>query len=159
MRSIQACYNNPVMRSRAGWPPNVTRSKPSPHYLRQIWLQIYLPLFVCLLLLIGLVVFFRAGAVGTASAWADASMVFLLMPVILFGLLFALVCIALAIGLGYLIGWLPGNIRKGWEASLHVASAVRRGADLAVRPMISAKGMWFSMRSSIDAIMSIFRAE
>lgn len=127
--------------------------------MRQIWLQIYLPLFVGLLGLIGLVVFLRNGGVGTASAWADASTVFLLMPVIILGLFLTVVCIGLSVGLGYLIGWLPGPIRKGWEALLRVESGVRRGADMAARPMISAKGVWASMRAGAEAVTSIFRPE
>lgn len=127
--------------------------------MRQIWLQIYLPLFVGMLLLIGLTLFLRRGAVGTASAWADASTALLLMPVIMLGFLFTLALIALAIGLGYLIGWLPGPIRKGWELLLQVESAVRRGADLAAKPMISAWGLWASLRASVNAVTSIFRAK
>lgn len=147
------------MQPRTGWLSSEPRPKPSPRYLRQIWLQIYLPLFVGVLALIGLVVFLRSGGVGTASAWADASTVFLLMPVIILGLFLTLACIALSIGLGYLIGWLPGPIRKGWEVLLRVESGVRRGADVAARPMISAKGLWASMRAGVDAVTSIFRAE
>jgi hypothetical protein len=147
------------MQPRTDWVSSEPRPKPSPRYLRQIWLQIYLPLFIGLLALIGLVVFLRRGAVGTASAWADASAVFLLIPVILLGFLFTLVCIALAIGLGYLIGWLPGPIRKGWEVVLKVRSGVRRGADLAARPIVSAKGVWASLRAGVASVTSIFRAE
>jgi len=122
-------------------------------------LQIYVPLFVGLLVLIGLVLLLRRGAVGSAGAWADASTVFLLIPVILLGFLFTLACIALAVGLGYLIGWLPGPIRKGWEVLLRVRSGVRRGADLAARPIVSAKGVWASLRAGVDSVTSIFRAE
>lgn len=147
------------MQSRNDWVSNETRPKPSPRYLRQIWLQIYLPLFVGLLVLIGLVLFLRRGGVGSAGAWADASTVFLLIPVILLGFLFTLACIALAVGLGYLIGWLPGPIRKGWEALLRVRSGVRRGADLAARPIVSVRGVWASVRAGVDSVTSIFRAE
>jgi hypothetical protein len=146
------------MESRTGWLASEPRPKPSPRYLRQIWLQIYLPLFVGILGLIGLVILLRRGAVGTASAFADASTVFLLIPVIFLGLLFTLVCIALSVGLGYLIGWLPGPIRKGWEALIRVESGVRRGADLAAQPMISAKGVWASVQAVLDSVASIFRA-
>jgi hypothetical protein len=127
--------------------------------LRQVWLQIYLPLLVGLLALIGLVVFVRGGGIGTASVWADASTVFLLIPVIILGLLLTLVCVALSVGLGYLIGWLPGPIRKGWEGFLRVESTVRRGADMAARPMIAAKGLWASLRAGVASVTSIFRAE
>jgi hypothetical protein len=146
------------MESHAGWSASEPRPKPSPRYLRQIWLQIYLPLFVGVLGLIGLVVFLRRGAIGTASAFADASTVFLLIPVIILGLLFTLVCLALSVGLGYLIGWLPGPIRKGWEALIRVESGVRRGADVAALPMISAKGAWASLKAMVDSVASIFRA-
>lgn len=105
-----------------------------------------------------MVVFLRRGAIGTASAFADASTVFLLIPVIILGLLFTLVCLALSVGLGYLIGWLPGPIRKGWEALIRVESGVRRGADVAALPMISAKGAWASLKAMVDSVASIFRA-
>jgi hypothetical protein len=147
------------MQPHTDWIPSEPRPKPSPRYLRQIWLQIYLPLFVGLLVLIGLVYFLRAGGVGTTSAWADASTVLLLIPVILLGFLFTLACIALAVGMGYLIGWLPGPIRKGWEVLLRVRSGVRRGADLAARPIVSAKGVWASVRAGVNSLTSIFRAE
>src|SRR3972149_10100593 len=101
------------MSSPADWPSIEHRPRHSPRFIRQVWLQIYLPLFVGLLLLIGMVVLVRRSAVGTASVWAGASTVFLLIPVIVIGLLFMLASIALAIGLGYLIGWLPGPLREG----------------------------------------------
>jgi hypothetical protein len=147
------------MQPRENWAPSEPRPRPSPQYLRQIWLQIYLPLFVGLVALIGLVFFLRGSAVGSAGAWADTSMVFLLIPVILLGFLFTLACIAVAVGLGYLIGWLPGPIRRGWEILLRVNSGIRRGADLAARPIVSAKGVWASMRAGVDSVTSIFRAE
>lgn len=146
------------MQPRAEWPSNGPRPKPSPRYLRQVWLQIYLPLFVGLAALIGLVVILRSESIGTASVWADASTVILLIPVILLGFLFGLVCLALAFGLGYLIGWLPGPIRQGWEVLLQVKSGVRRGADVAARPLISIKGVWASLRAGVNAVTSIFRA-
>jgi hypothetical protein len=122
-------------------------------------LQIYLPLFLGLLVLIGLVYSLRQGGVGTAGAWADASTVLLLVPVGLLGFLFMLACIALSVGVGYLIGWLPGPIREGWEFFLRISSGVRRGADLAARPIVSAKGVWASLRAGVDLVTSIFRAE
>jgi len=146
------------MSSPADWPSVEPRPRHSPRFIRQVWLQIYLPLFVGILLLIGLVVLVRRSAVGTASVWADASTVFLLIPVIVIGLLFMLASIALAIGLGYLIGWLPGPIRRGWEVFMQVEATVRRGADLAVRPMLMAKGLSASVRQSVEAVASVFRA-
>ena len=146
------------MSSPADWPSSEPRPKHPPRFIRQVWLQIYLPLFVGLLLLIGLVVMLRRSAVGTASVWADASTAFLLIPVIVIGLLFMLASIALAIGLGYLIGWLPGPIRRGWELFVQVEAGVRRGADLAVQPMLLTKGLWASVREGLMVVASIFRA-
>ena len=146
------------MSSPADWPSVEPRPRHSPRFIRQVWLQIYLPLFVGILLLIGLVVLVRRSAVGTASVWADASTVFLLIPVIVIGLLFMLASIALAIGLGYLIGWWPGPIRKGWEVFVQVEAIVRRGADLAVRPMLTAKGLSASVRQGVEVVASVFRA-
>jgi len=146
------------MSSPADWPSVEPRPRHSPRFIRQVWLQIYLPLFVGFLLLIGLVALMRRGAVGTPSVWADASTVILLIPVIVIGLLFMLASIGLAIGLGYLIGWLPGPIRKGWEVFVQVEATVRRGADLAVRPMLMAKGLSASVRQGVEAVTSVFRA-
>jgi len=146
------------MSSPADWPSVEPRPRHSPRFIRQVWLQIYLPLFVGILLLIGFVGLIRRSAVGTPSVWADASTVILLIPVIVIGLLFMLASIALAIGLGYLIGWLPGPIRRGWEVFMQVEATVRRGADLAVRPMLMAKGLSASVRQSVEIVASVFRA-
>jgi hypothetical protein len=156
---MQACYNKTVMQPRTRSPASEPRPKPSPRYLRQIWLQIYLPLFVGLLVLIGMVILLRRGGVGTASAWADASTVFLLIPVILLGFLFTLALIAFAVGMGYLIGWLPGPIRKGWEILIQIRSGARRGADMVARPIVSARGVWAALRAAVESVTSIFRAE
>ena len=146
------------MSSPADWPSVEPRPRHSPRFIRQVWLQIYLPLFVGILLLIGFVGLIRRSAVGTPSVWADASTVILLIPVIVIGLLFMLASIALAIGLGYRVGWLPGPIRRGWEVFMQVEATVRRGADLAVRPMLMAKGLSASVRQSVEAVASVFRA-
>jgi hypothetical protein len=156
---IQACYNKTVMEPHMGTLSTEPRPKPSPRYLRQIWLQIYLPMFVGLLVLIGIAILLSRGGVGTAGAWADASTVFLLIPVILVGFLFTLVLIAFAVGVGYLIGWLPGPIRKGWEILIRVRSGVRRGTDMAARPIVSVRGVWASLRAGVNSVTSIFRAE
>src|SRR3989304_9060623 len=118
------------MSSPADWPSVEPRPRHSPRFIRQVWLQIYLPLFVGILLLIGFVGLIRRSAVGTPSVWADASTVILLIPVIVIGLLFMLASIALAIGLGYLIGWGAGPIPRGGGGVMRGAGARPPGAEL-----------------------------
>jgi len=41
---------------------------------------------------------------------------------------------------------------------VQVEAIVRRGADLAVRPMLTAKGLSASVRQGVEVVASVFRA-
>src|SRR3990172_8773675 len=99
---------------------------PRPHdwrrHRRLEWLMIYLPLIFGLFGLVGLGVLLGRSQVASASTWADAGLVLLLV---------------VALGLWSLVGWLPLPMERGREWFAQSAGITRRAGDLAARPVVA----------------------
>jgi FtsH-binding integral membrane protein len=81
---------------------------------RTVWLQVYLPLAIGVILVVALVaVGLAAGGQGgtTTSAMADVVLMALLMPAMLVGVIALAAIVLLAVGVARLIGWLPERSR------------------------------------------------
>lgn len=109
---------------------------------RDFILQVILPfVFGILVLTVGVILLWRAG-VGTASAWADTSLIFLMIPWLCVGLVPLAVLGALWFGIFKLTAWLPAPLRKVRNYIGLSGRQLRRATDAAVKPMIVTKGVW-----------------
>jgi flagellar biogenesis protein FliO len=131
----------------------VTRSA----FRRQVWLEIYLPLgfglaaVVCVAL-----VLWRSGMAGP-RAWADASTILLILPVLAVSLIPLILMVALSVGIIYLIRRLPEASQRLQSLVYRVQWSARRAADAAVQPWLMGDSARAAGRAGVDVLVSIFR--
>ena len=137
-------------------PPNpVTQAA----YRRQVRLEVYLPLGLTLLLLVVLVAVSVILGVGTASAWADIALVLVAAPVALLLVIMTAVLIGAIYLLVRLIQEVPGYTSGLQSGVDQVASAVQRGSDAALRPVVVPSGIAAALAEAGRAIKGIFKAD
>ena len=138
-------------------PPPVYRMKPETK--RQIWLQIWLPFILGVLVLMGIVTGLVLTRAGTTSAWADAALVFLLLPILLVGMIVIVGIGILVYFVGKLARRVPGPLRMADDKMQQVEGIVRRVSGQMVKPFIHLPASWASVQAAVENILSIFRAE
>jgi hypothetical protein len=122
-------------------------SKNHPSYQnhrRQFWAQIFLPMILAVIIIIAVAVITGVaafGANGDAPRWAAISTIWLVIPVMFFGLLF----LTLLVGLVYLLArglqLLPPYTSKAQYYVDRGASEVKRFSDMAAEPVLFIEGI------------------
>jgi hypothetical protein len=117
---------------------------------RQLWLQILLPLLVGLILILavavltGIVAF---GESGDAYRWAAISTIWLVIPIMVFGL----IVLAILIGIVYLLARTLKVIPPySSQAQYYVnrgASEVKRFSDMAAKPVLFIEGIMAGLKT------------
>jgi FtsH-binding integral membrane protein len=131
----------------------VTRSA----FRRQVWLEIYLPLTLGLAAVVGMAWALARSGAATPRAWADASTVLLILPILAAALVPMVIFIALSVGIIILIRRLPEVSQKLQSVVYRVQWSTRRGADTAVQPWLMGESARAAGRAAIDVLFSIFR--
>lgn len=131
---------------------NTSKNKqrtPEQKHERQFWLEIMLPIGLVLFLFIGLVVLaisMTGNHASTLSQWADVSIIFLVLPV----LLIVLVNLALVILINILLGkWnksLPPLLFLGRTKVEEFAAKLRSVFSAPARPVIKVKSIFASIQ-------------
>jgi hypothetical protein len=121
---------------------------------RQIWLQIYLPLGIGVLILTGLVIWVLVAGFGKVSAWADIGLVLILIPAFVVGLLILAALIGMTYGLFRLLDILPDPIYKVHSSVERVGEVMSRGADLVAWPMVTLLKVGAALKAFWRAIVS-----
>lgn len=125
---------------------------------RQILLQIYLPLGVTVLLIAVLVAVAVVTGAGTVASWADTTLTFLALPLALILALVLAALVGAAVALGRLMQEIPG-VAGGLQAGVDQASrAVRKGSDLATRPLIVPLAVADAFGRAMRSIRTLFRS-
>ena len=122
------------------------------NHRRQFWLQIFLPMMVTILLIITvatLTTLAAFGENGDAPRWAAISTIWLVIPVMLFGLL----VLAILVGLVYLLARglkeIPLYTSLAQQYVNRAASTIKRYSDKAAKPVLVVEGI----KASIKAIL------
>jgi len=134
-------------------PADVSR----PAEKRGDWVWIYLPFLIAVLVLVGVSFLIVRAGFGSMSAWADASLSLMLLPMIILGLVPLILFGLMIYGVIKLIALLPESflsIRRIFE---QVENATQRTGDIAVRPLIVMKSSWAGLRASCGWLVSIVR--
>lgn len=113
----------------------------SPATRRQIWLQITLPLLLGVIVLAVLGLAMYAVGFGGVSVWADVSLVLLILPLLLVGLLALVLTGAVLFALLKVRGWLLPPLRKAQTYVARAEQMTRRGMDMTARPLIVLDGI------------------
>jgi hypothetical protein len=127
-------------------------------FRRTVALQVYLPMVAAIGLLAALGSGLWTSGSGSASVWADISLIMLLLPLLLFILIAAAAVIALNVGLAKVFRWIRiGAFRVSGFVD-RIGGAVKGAADGAVRPIIMAHGIRAVFESARQFLGSLFRA-
>lgn len=117
---------------------------------RQFAWQILAPVIVIAGLVIAGAVLVTTGGRARTGVWADVSLIWLLIPALLFAFVFLAVIITVIYGMGKILQIIP---RYSWKAQgffNRVSSGTRRVADGTTKPFF-----WFKEAGAV--IKSIFR--
>jgi hypothetical protein len=126
-------------------PPVVLPERnPQTHaaHRKEVWWQIILPLILgCLLLLLAIagVIWAAAGSNAQVTRWADISLIWLILP----ALIFALLTLGMLVGITYLVskllGVLPGYARLVQDSILAAGQKMMQATDALVAPILKLK--------------------
>lgn len=110
-------------------------------FRRRVWLRIYLPMLLAFMLVIMIPVSIGIASYGTTSIWADTSLIFLSIPMLIVGL----VAFALMLGFVYLVSLaivkLPLPAAKLQQIFKIVQAQLLRITNASVRPVISLRAI------------------
>ena len=123
------------------------------NHRRQFWTQIFLPLILAVLLIITVAVFTGIATFGESAdspRWAAISTIWLVIPVMIFGLLF----LAILVGLIYLLARAlkisPPYTAKAQYYVNRATSAAKRFLDMATRPVLFLEGIKASLKAIFE---------
>jgi hypothetical protein len=124
-----------------------------------LWLHVLFPFFLGTLAVAALVVWAGYSAIGDASSWADTSLTFLLLPLLMLCLLPLALIVALSYGLFILFGWLPEPLDKLDHVLGQVTKGTRRVTSAAVQPLIQMKAIWAGFSAGVARIGATLRGD
>jgi hypothetical protein len=123
---------------------------------RHVRLQVYLPLALGVIILLGLGIWVILAGFGTTSVWADVGLVLIIIPTFVIGILIFVVLIGVTYGLFRLIGILPDPIDKVYLTVEQIKEGATQGADLAVKPMLAVLKAGAALKAVWKEIISLF---
>lgn len=142
-------------------PSNLTELSPSLSYARhqrQKFWHIIVPVglgVLLILVILGLVIAATVGTDGaeSVSQWADTSMIWLSLPILLFALVLALILILMIWLLARLLKILPQYTSTAQHYAGVIAYFLRTRADKLVAPIIAVRGFSTKMSALMNALV------
>ena len=106
---------------------------------KQVWTQILLPILLTVLVFIAVIVLtsiatFRDN--GDVARWAAISTIWLVLPVMIAGLIFLVILLAIIYLLARLIGIIPPYSDQAQRFVFQIEGYVKRGTEMIVRPVL-----------------------
>ena len=154
-RATIALMQNTTSSSPTAFNDLIPEDVSRPAEKRDYWVWIYLPFLIGILVFVGIGLLVVRAGFGSASVWADTSLIFMLLPMILLGLVLLVLLVALVYGIYKLITMIPEWFtiirRFFWQAE----NAAQRIGDIAVRPFTVMKSSWAALKESYSWLVSI----
>lgn len=128
-------------------------SKKHPSYQkhrRQFWTQIFLPMILAVLLIIAVAVITGMTAFGAndnSPIWAAISTIWLVIPVMFFGLVFLIILAGLVFLLVQTLQVLPTYTSKAQYYINRGTSEAKRFSDMATKPVLFIGGIVASLKT------------
>lgn len=116
------------------------------HSRQKLW-QITLPLLLGVILALVFAVLAGLAQADSASRWADISLIFLLIPVMVVSLLFLAILAALVYLMIRILKFVPPVALKVHNIFAQVEQRVRTGSNLAVEPMLRVQSWLAALRT------------
>lgn len=116
---------------------------------RQFWLQIFLPMIVAVLVVIAVAVLTGVASFneGDSPRWAAISTIWLVIPMMIFGLLFLAILIGLVYLLARLLKVIPPSAAVAQYYTFHASAVAKRISDGAAKPVITLQGALASFKA------------
>jgi uncharacterized Tic20 family protein len=114
---------------------------------KQVFWQITVPLVIVVIVILALAVLVAAGSPQGASLWADISLIWLIIPV----MIISLILLALLAGLAFAVIWLlrtiPGYAMQAQNFMIMITGQVERLGDLIVEPILRVNAFLASLQA------------
>ena len=120
------------------------------NHRRQFWLQIFLPILLAVLIIIAVAVLTGMatfGKNGDAPRWAAISTIWLVIPVMIFGLVFLVLLAGLVYLLARALKAMPPYTAKAQYYVNRGASEAKRFSDIATKPVLLLEGLRASLKA------------
>jgi uncharacterized membrane protein len=134
-----------------GMKPQFSENRPSyQKHRRQFWLQVFLPISLAAAIILALAVtagIAAFGENGEAPRWAAISTIWLVIPVIIFGLIVLTVLVGIVYLLARALQVLPPYSSKAQYYVNRGASEAKRFSDLAAKPVLFIDGIIASLKA------------
>lgn len=131
--------------------PQFSKNHPSyQNHRRQFWVQIFLPMILTVLLIIALAIITGIAAFGAndnSPIWAAISTIWLVIPVMFFGLIFLVLVAGLVYLLARTLQVLPPYTSKAQYYVNRGASEAKRFSDMAARPVLYVEGIMAGIKA------------
>ena len=116
---------------------------------RETFWQITFPLILGLVfvLILAVLTFMAATGDGRITQAADAALIFLIVPLMLFTLISTIIFAAITFGIIKLNSTLPLYFKQAQDALIRVRQQVQVGSDKAVEPILKIQGFFASLRA------------
>jgi hypothetical protein len=143
-------------------PSQLPRNKSTEaiHNRETLW-QIYIPMGAGILLMLAVLLLAGvAGFTGNPAAtrvWADVSLVFVVLQVLIIALPVLALMIGLAVGVWYLVKILPPYMKVAQDYTLLAARKVEQAAHYAVKPVIKTRAAVAGFDNFVQNIRKFFR--
>jgi len=136
--------------------PSKRTIRPSTRILRRhLWLQIYLPLIIGSLVVIGMGLSFWLTDVGTASIWADVALVLVAIPIFILGILLFGLLAVFVYGVTRAYGLIPEPAGKVQDFMVKISTGTRRAGELLPKPIMMLKASITAIEKVIYLFTSI----
>ena len=126
-------------------------------FRKQSRLQIALPFGIGVLLIAAVIVSATLTSFGSFSGWADASLILLIIPTMVMGILLLAILAGLAYLVFRLIGAIPGPAARLRELSERLAHRSKTGGESVARVVMIPRSATAAVRAGWQAFFSIFR--
>ena len=120
------------------------------NHRREFWLQVFLPMILAALLIIALAIITGMAAFGEngdAPRWAAISTIWLVIPIMFFGLLFFAILTGLIYLLARALKIIPPYSSRAQYYVHRATSETKRYSDMATRPVFFLEGIKASLKS------------
>jgi len=122
----------------------------SKSYKKEQLIQIYLPLFVFVLVTLGLIVgviLVSGRNAQTIFHWGNISAVVVILPLLFDLIIFLLILVFLIFGIAKIIKWLPIHLSNLYVFIIRIAIFIMNGSNKITSPIINTRAKLFSLKS------------
>ncbi len=116
---------------------------------RDVRNQIYLPLIVGLLFIAAIVIALMSAGFGTTSAWADVSLILMIIPIFILSLIVLAAFLAVTVGVIQLRSILVAPLRQVYQYVLQFGKSVDGVGETMTKP-------WISLHAFLAAVDALF---